>query len=434
MALFKSMLATAMTSIALFAQVTQAQSAEIDAVSTARQAIVAATLVNSSDAKEIEKRAEAIVAAEFALAAARAKTFAATGGIPQSPQASPNFSPRQYDGMIPGIKEAQTALLTQMTNDLMLLIRSVNRARMALAAASISETPDGGNLHKLAEAIGAAEFALANARASSFAKIQSSPNMLSSTQVAALLEMGGSFASVQFTKPKPLNFADHAGYVALFDGATLKGWDGNPKFWRAEDGAIVGESSVQNPSGNSYIVYRDVEAKDFTLKFEIKVEGPGGSGLQYRSKTGIPWLANIPDNVTANVGPVNLAWMMTGPQADFWPNAPYWTGQFYSENTPMRILAWRGQVVEGAGLSRKQLMGNIGDLDGLGRLVKKNYWNEYTVIARGGTLIQILNGQLMAVMVDDDPESSNNQAGLFGIEIEATTKVSVRNIWLKKLK
>jgi len=42
-------------------------------------------------------------------------------------------------------------------------------------------------------------------------------------------------------------------------------------------------------------------------------------------------------------------------------------------------------------------------------------------------------GQLMSVMIDDDPASSNNQAGLFGIEIEATTKVSVRSIWLKKL-
>ena len=189
----------------------------------------------------------------------------------------------------------------------------------------------------------------------------------------------------------------------------------------------------QNPSGNSYIVYRDVEARDFTLKFEIKVEGSGGSGLQYRSKTGIPWLANIPANVTANVGPVNLNWMMTGPQADFWPSAPYWTGQFYSENTPMRIMAWRGQVVEGAGMGAKRLMGNIGDRDALGKLVRMNDWNQYTVIARGGVLIHILNGQLMAVMVDDDPQSSNNQSGLFGIEIEATTKVSVRNIWLKKL-
>ena len=80
------------------------------------------------------------------------------------------------------------------------------------------------------------------------------------------------------------------GYVSLFDGVSLKGWDGNPKFWRVEDGAIVGESTPTNPSGNNYIVYRDLEAKDFTLKFEIKVEGDGGSGIQYRSKTGLPWL------------------------------------------------------------------------------------------------------------------------------------------------
>jgi len=133
------------------------------------------------------------------------------------------------------------------------------------------------------------------------------------------------------------------------------------------------------------------------------------------------------------VGPVNLNWMMTGPQADFWPASPYWTGQFYSENTPMRIMAWRGQVVEGAGMGTKRLMGNIGNIDALGKLVHLNDWNQYTVIARGGTLIHIVNGQLMAVMVDDDPSSSNNQSGLFGIEIEATTKVSVRNIWLKKL-
>ena len=39
----------------------------------------------------------------------------------------------------------------------------------------------------------------------------------------------------------------------------------------------------------------------------------------------------------------------------------------------------------------------------------------------------------MAVMIDDDPASSNNQAGMFGIEIEATTKVSVRNMWVRKI-
>jgi hypothetical protein len=279
-----------------------------------------------------------------------------------------------------------------------------------------------------------AESAVATARANAFAKIQASDNKLTADQAAAFVAMGGSFAGLPFTQPEPLSFNDHEGYVSLFDGVSLKGWDGNPKFWRVEGGAIVGESTVQNPSGNTYLVYRDLEARDFTLKFEMKVEGSGGSGFQYRSRTGLPWLANIADNVTANVGPVNLNWMMTGPQADFWPSSRDWTGQFYSENTPMRILAWRGQVVESAGLSGKRLMGDIGDRQALNSWVKMNDWNEYTVIARGGTCMHILNGQLMAVLVDDDPESSNNQSGLFGIEIEATTKVSVRNIWVKKLK
>ena len=249
---------------------------------------------------------------------------------------------------------------------------------------------------------------------------------------AAQQPTAGQGGVMVFTEPSPFDFNDRQGYVPLFDGKSLKGWDGNPKFWRVENGAIVGESTPANPSGNSYIVYRDLEAKDFTLKFEIKIEGDGGSGIQYRSKTGLPWLANISANVTANVGPVNREWMMTGPQADFWPSEVY-TGQFYSENTPMRILAWRGQVVEGFGAASKRLMGTIADRQALGAVVHMNDWNQYTVIARGGTFLHILNGQLMAVMIDDDPASSNNQPGMFGIEIEATTKVSVRSMWVKKL-
>jgi hypothetical protein len=235
-----------------------------------------------------------------------------------------------------------------------------------------------------------------------------------------------------FTEPAPRDFNDHAGYVPLFDGASLQGWDGNRKFWRVENGAIVGESSPQNLCGNTYLVYRPMQAKDFTLKFEMKIVGQGGSGFQYRSRTGIPWLAPIRPEVIANTGPVNLDWMMTGPQADFWP-AHIYTGQFYSENTPMRIIAWRGQVVESYGARTKRLMGMIGDRNKLGKSVKLDDWNEYTVIARGGTCLHIVNGQLMAALVDDDPNSSNNQSGLFGIELEAITQLYVRNIWVKKL-
>ncbi len=235
-----------------------------------------------------------------------------------------------------------------------------------------------------------------------------------------------------FNEPDPMHFNDHKDYVSLFNGLSLKGWDGNPKFWKVEDGAIVGESTKENPCGNSYLVYRDIKARDFDLKFEIKVLGNGGTGFQYRSQTGIPWRSPISPEVTANVGPVNLNWMMTGPQADFWPSEVF-SGQFYSENTPMGIIAWRGQVVECHGADWKKVIGAIGDRRELGEKVKKDEWNQYAVIARGGTCIHIINGQVMAVLIDDDPCSSNNQSGYFGIEIEAITKLYVRNIWVKKL-
>ena len=101
----------------------------------------------------------------------------------------------------------------------------------------------------------------------------------------------------------------------------------------------------------------------------------------------------------------------------------------------MGIVAWRGQVVESAPGGRPKLLGNIADRTALGGYVRVNEWNQYLIMARGGAFIHVLNGQLMAVYVDDDPASSNNQPGLVGIEIEgAPSKVSVRNVWIKKLR
>jgi hypothetical protein len=237
----------------------------------------------------------------------------------------------------------------------------------------------------------------------------------------------------EFREPDPLDFNEHSGYTQLFDGVSLKGWGGNPDIWRVEDGTLVGESTKEKPSGNSYISYRGIVAKDFDLKLEIKVENGGGSGIQYRSKTGLPWRRARPGDP-----PLNLNWMMTGPQADFWfpvnPSVFVWTGQFYSENTPLGIIVWRGQVVQSAPGHAQRLIGNIGDRSALGGYVKINDWNQYLIVARGGTFLHVINGQLMAVYIDDDPSSSNNVPGIVGIEIEGTPcKVSVRNVWLKKL-
>ena len=239
----------------------------------------------------------------------------------------------------------------------------------------------------------------------------------------------------RFKEPDPIDFSAHTGFIQIFDGATLKGWDGNPTVWRVENGVLVGESTPERPSGNSYISYHGDGgvSKDFDLKVEIKVEHGGGSGIQYRSQVGRPWLRARPGDPS-----INLNWMMTGPQADFWypvsPRQFVWTGQFYSENTTAGIIAWRGQVVNSLPGQAPRLIGTIADRAALGGYARVNDWNEYLIMARGGTFIHVINGQLMSVLVDDDPASSNNTPGLIGFEIEGIPcKVSIRNIWLKKL-
>jgi len=237
-----------------------------------------------------------------------------------------------------------------------------------------------------------------------------------------------------FIEPDPRDFADHAGYISLFDGKSLTDWDGKPGVWSVEDGAIVGVSTKEHVAGNSFLVYHGVEAKDFDLKLEIKVEWGGGSGVQYRSSTGIP------AGRVAGKGepPLDPRWVMIGPQADFWypvnEQAKQYSGQLYSQNTSLGIVAWRGQVVESEPGKFQRLVGTIGDRAQLGTFVKDGEWNEYTIMARGGVILHILNGQLMAVLVDDDAASTNNVSGLFGLQIEGTPcKVSFREIWLRKI-
>ena len=247
-------------------------------------------------------------------------------------------------------------------------------------------------------------------------------------------------APSRFHEPTPFDFDDHTGFVQIFDGKTLAGWDGDPAMWHVEDGALVGEAPAGPRPPNTYISYHgtgptDATAHDFDLKLEIKVEFGGGTGIQYRSSVGKPWIQARPGQVLPKP-----AWLMTGPQADFWfpvdPQHDQYSGQFYSENTRLGILSWRGQVTESEpGSTTPQLLGYICNRAALGGYVVTNGWNQYEIIARGPVMMHLINGQLMAVFIDDDPNSSNNNAsGLIGIELESNpTRISVRNIWLRKL-
>ena len=49
------------------------------------------------------------------------------------------------------------------------------------------------------------------------------------------------------------------GFVQIFDGKTLKGWEGDPVYWRVENGNLVGEITPSTLlKTNSFIIWKPV--------------------------------------------------------------------------------------------------------------------------------------------------------------------------------
>jgi hypothetical protein len=238
-------------------------------------------------------------------------------------------------------------------------------------------------------------------------------------QVAAHHTGGG------FTQPEPIDFNDHEGWTQIFDGKTLQGWDGSSEVWHVEDGNLVAESSPEHPSGTTNIIWRGGQPANFKLKVEMKLEGAGANGgIQYRSLMAPP---------SPGQSVKYPKWNMKGYQADFDYGNKY-TGQLYEQSSPRGIVAWRGQMVETDQGRKPRLLATLGGSDELKSFIKIGDWNQYEIIADGNTLIHIVNGHVMAVLVDNDPTFSQSK-GLIAFEIEGggIVKISHRNIWLKTL-
>ena len=251
-------------------------------------------------------------------------------------------------------------------------------------------------------------------------------------------------ALFHFVQPEPINFDDHVGWTQIFDGKTLNNWDGPSDVWRIEGGSIVGESSPDHPSGTTNIIWRGGEPANFKLKLEMKLEGEGANGgIQYRSSTLLPKPRQLPSGTTEEqkkrmqqneeLAEKHAKWNMRGYQADFDYGNRY-TGQLYEQSSPRGIVAWRSQVVATEPDKKPTLLGSVGDADELKKFIKPGEWNQVEIIADGHTLIHIINGHVMSILVDTDPQYSQAK-GLIALEIEGpgTLKISHRNIWLKTL-
>lgn len=210
-----------------------------------------------------------------------------------------------------------------------------------------------------------------------------------------------------------------SGFVEIFDGKSLDNWDGDPVFWRVENGVIVAESTPdKRAASNTFLIWRGGTTRDFELKIDYRMTPNANSGVQFRS------------TVASSVG----RWAMQGYQADL-DGANQYTGQIYEERG-RGFIAVRGSFVRfnAASAGGNTLIGSFGDDTTLKAILKPNNWNSLHVIARGNTIIQLVNGRVMSAVVDED-ERGRAMEGLLGLQLHTgpPMRIEFRSVWYKKL-
>jgi len=225
------------------------------------------------------------------------------------------------------------------------------------------------------------------------------------------------FVPKQSDRPSPVE-GDEPGFVSIFDGKTLDGWEGDPTYWRVENGTLVGEITPATVvKSNTFVIWRGGTPKDFELKLEYRITPTGNSGINYRS-------ASVPDPVT----PANK-YALRGYQFDIDGGRRY-VGNNYEEKGRL-FLAVRGQLTRVVGTRPPIVVSTFGDEASLGALATDD-WNTVHISARGNTLVHMLNGRLMSTTIDDDA-ASRPADGLLGVQVHVgpPMKVEYRNIRLK---
>jgi len=235
------------------------------------------------------------------------------------------------------------------------------------------------------------------------------PSLTFCLTISALL----SFSAARAEPPA----VDAEGFRTIFDGKTLEGWDGDPKFWSVEDGCITGQTTKENPAPhNTFLIWRGGKPADFQIKIEFRMPNPGfaNSGVQIRS-----WEEKEKYRVSGYQ-----------PEMD---STDTYTGTCYGENY-RGGLAGRGQKTVIGKDHKAKVVDQFASSAELAKFIKKRDWNEYDITARGNHIIEKVNGQLMCEVTDEDTMARKD--GIIALQIHAgqPMKVQFRNVRLKEFK
>jgi hypothetical protein len=212
---------------------------------------------------------------------------------------------------------------------------------------------------------------------------------------AALLTAGSSYTGAEESSPP---------FLHLFNGQDLADWDGDPRFWSVQDGAITGETTPVNPTPrNTFLIWRGGLLRDFELHVTYRIAG-GNSGIQYRSK-------DLGD------------WIVSGYQADF-DAKDEWTGIFYEERG-RGILGKLGELVVVQPEGKRRVLPLRVTPDEIRTAFRADDWNEYVITMRGYRVRHMINGERTVEATDDDAEHRARE-GILAFQLHAGEPMRVQ--------
>ncbi len=231
-----------------------------------------------------------------------------------------------------------------------------------------------------------------------------------------VLSLSLSCAAETAATEKAAAVAPAAKSESLFNGKDLSGWDGNPTFWKVEDGAITAESGGANPcKKTTFLVLKDRVVTDFDITFKFRfLSDWGNSGLQFRSK--------LADAKSFDV---------TGYQADMEMGKDY-TGILY-EQGGRGIFVKRGDRKEVDAAGQAKVTGQF-DASKVVQL-EKGRWYTYHVVAKGSHMIQEIDGVRTMECVDEDTKHCA-ASGILALQLHSgpAMKVQFKDIDFTELK
>jgi hypothetical protein len=217
-----------------------------------------------------------------------------------------------------------------------------------------------------------------------------------------------------------------AGFVSLFNGKDLTGWEGRPEFWSVQDGAICGATTRETRAQkNTFLVCTAGEFGDFELRAQFKMaagdaQGVVNSGIQYRSQI-IDREYFTLSGYQADLGFMSKKNLSGG----FWEEA----GRNGHADPGQRLIMREGASPK----NPKKTLESIGSADDILASFKDDDWNDLVIIASGNRLQHYLNGKLASEVIDETAAAAKTGTLALQIKSGPAMRVWFRNLFIKKL-